>query len=75
MAKMSRRDRKMFNMGKRMGHLEGYAQGLHDGNPFIIIGETVATMANNISKMVIENPEIFKQLKEAEEGEEYEDDN
>lgn len=62
--KMSRRDRKNFNSGKRAGYAEGYAQGLHDGNPFILIGETMSKMANNLRE-TINDPKLLQALSEA----------
>lgn len=32
--KMNRRERKIYNLGKRDGYLDGYKDGLYDGNPF-----------------------------------------
>lgn len=32
--KLTRRERKIFNNGRQVGYLEGYEQGLYDGNPF-----------------------------------------
>lgn len=52
MKKLSRRERKIFNEGKRAGYNEGYIQGLHDGNPFNIFAEKLNKVAANIRKKV-----------------------
>ena len=44
MKKYSRRERKIAEIAKREGYMEGYQQGLRDGNPFILVGESVAKL-------------------------------
>lgn len=57
--KMSKSERKAYNQGKRdgqqIGYFEGYAKGLHDGNPFNALMEAVS----NFVKTIGENPEIM----------------
>lgn len=63
--KKSRRDRKMYNEGKRDGYLEGYKQGLHDGNPFNALIETCMKVAKALS-----DPDIRQALMNAKESSE-----
>ena len=58
--KMSRAERKAFNYGKKVGYLEGYAKGVHDGNPFNRILETVQEMVKTLTK-----PEIIEAMAKA----------
>lgn len=57
--KMSRSERKAYNQGKRdgqqIGYFEGYAKGLHDGNPFNAMIEAITSFANTITS----NPELM----------------
>lgn len=64
--KMSRHDRKMFNMGKESGYYEGYAKGLHDGNPFNAIAEALSEMSMRVSEALC-NPEVVKAIAEMQE--------
>lgn len=73
--KMSKAERKAYNQGERdgkqIGYMEGYAKGLHDGNPFNAIIDTLASIA----KTIAENPELLQQLNQEEliiEGDEEE---
>lgn len=67
--KRSRRERRAYNEGKSAGYLEGYSQGLHDGNPFITLVEAVSSIAQSVTELTKNNPEIQKALKEAAEAE------
>ena len=66
--KMSRSERKAYNQGKRdgqqIGYLEGYAKGLHDGNPFNTIIEAVSNLVESIKS----NPELMKQALKTRQG-------
>lgn len=61
---MSRKHRKIYKQGKTDGYALGYAQGLHDGNPFIKMAEAIADVVNRISDS-LNNPEVLKALEEA----------
>ena len=67
--KMSKHDRKIFNQGRAEGFADGYAQGLHDGNPFILMAESITDMARRVSK-VLSNPELAEALAKAREMQE-----
>lgn len=56
--KMSRAERKSFNLGKRVGYSEGYVKGLHDGNPFNRMTDAIRSMKENLTR-----PEVRKCLK------------
>lgn len=60
--KMSKRERKAFNQGREAGYLEGYAKGLHDGNPFNALIDACVSVA----KTIAENPELLQQLNQEE---------
>lgn len=62
--KMSKKERKAYNQGKATGFMEGYSQGLHDGNPFIIIAEAAERTVKSISEH-LSDPEFIKALEEA----------
>ena len=64
--KMSRRERKILNEGKKIGYAVGYAEGLHDGNPFIAIGEAIADCVNYLGDFITK-PEMIEYLKEEKE--------
>lgn len=66
MKKYSRRERKIASIAKQEGYLKGYQQGLHDGNPFIVIGETVGKMIS-ASLDALSNPALIEAYKEAQE--------
>ena len=57
---MSRKERKAYNQGKRVGYLEGYAigyaQGLIDGDPFKRFAELFGELLENACKNV---PEVL----------------
>lgn len=61
---MTRKERKAYKQGKNLGYVlgydEGYARGLHDGNPIIAIAEVLRHTFDNLS-----NPEVIKALEEA----------
>ena len=63
--KMSRSKRKAYNQGRRdgqqIGYFEGYAKGLHDGNPFNKIIEAVS----NLAKTIADNPELMAEALKA----------
>lgn len=61
--KMSRRDRKKFNMGKNAGYYEGYVKGLHDGNPLLIMAEAISKVAETVASL---SPEQMHELLEIE---------
>lgn len=67
--KMSKHDRKIFNQGKAVGYAEGYAQGLHDGNPINRIAEALQEMVKRVSD-ILNNPELTEALVEAREMQE-----
>lgn len=56
--KMSKDERKAYNLG----YMEGYAKGLHDGNPFSALIDAFASIA----KTIAENPELLQQLNQEE---------
>ena len=61
--KKSRRDRKMFNEGKQVGYIEGYKQGLHDGNPFNALSEACIKMAETI-RQTLTDPKVMQMIEE-----------
>ena len=63
MPKRSRRDRKNFNAGQRLGYAEGYAKGLYDGNPFNKMIEALSSLATNLSECM-KDPEVRQALLE-----------
>lgn len=48
MSKTSRRMRKIYKEGRAAGYIEGYKDGLHDGNPFNVIIKAVKNIKSNI---------------------------
>ena len=68
----SRRNRKIYNLGKRDGYALGYAQGLHDGNPFNSMIEALSNFAKSLNEAVKQNPNLLKALNTVEEPEEVE---
>lgn len=60
--KMSKAERKAYNLGRQVGRAEGYAAGLHDGNPFNALVEAtsraISSMADRLS-----DPEFIEYLK------------
>lgn len=62
--KMSRRERKIYNLGKQAGYYDGYKDGLYDGNPFNAFIDGMIKTINNIGK-TLSDPEIKKALEEA----------
>lgn len=67
--KMSRRDRKMFNMGKQVGYYEGYTKGLHDGNPFICFAEALTTTMESLATLSSEQMQELLKIESEEEHE------
>ena len=64
--RMTRRERKIYNAGKADGYAAGYSQGMHDGNPFVLIAETLGRAIDAITT----DPDVLKALKEAQESDE-----
>lgn len=46
---MTRKHRKIYKQGKRDGYLEGYAQGVHDGNPFSAFCGSLSKVVNSLA--------------------------
>ena len=67
--KMSKAERKAYNRGRLVGRAEGYADGLHDGNPFIAIAELVTESISLISDK-LQDPEFIEYLQSLKEAEE-----
>lgn len=67
--KMSRAERKAFNLGKQIGkqtgYSEGYAKGLYDGNPFNKMIDAVKSLMDKMT-----SPELIEAIKEAKEAKE-----
>lgn len=64
MKKFTRRERIIFNQGKQCGYTEGYVQGLHDGNPFITLAESVGKVVTTLGE-IITDPMFIEYAKEA----------
>lgn len=66
--KLTRRERKIYNNGRQIGylegHLEGYKQGLYDGNPFNTIVDAIRDFTGKIFDLMTE-PEFAKAIEEA----------
>ena len=62
MKKFTRRERKIYKQGKAAGYIEGYAKGLHDGNPFIALGEAAAKVVASLGEMITD-PEFVEYAK------------
>lgn len=66
--KMTKRERKIYNDGRRGGYVEGFAEGytkgLHDGNPFIKIAEAVSDAMENITEFA-RSPEFLAIIEKA----------
>lgn len=73
MKKYSRRERKIASIAKQEGYMKGYLQGyqlgLHDGNPFILIGESVGKLIS-ASLDTLKDPAFIEACKEAQEAQE-----
>ena len=61
--KMSRRERRIFEAGKRAGFEVGYEKGLYDGNPFNRIIEAVSELAETLQEAMENNPEFAEQVR------------
>lgn len=65
--KMSRRERKIYNLGRAAGRAEGYTDGykdgLHDGNPFISLAEGINKTIGAISEK-LSDPEFVEYCKQ-----------
>ena len=66
--KMSKRERKAYNQGKRAGYNEGYVQGLHDGNPFTALAEAAAEVGRRMVE-ICSDPDFRQALIEAQHAE------
>ena len=66
MKKYSRRERKIASIAKQEGYLKGYQQGLHDGNPFILLAESV-TKAFSVMADTLTDPAFIEACKEVQE--------
>ena len=66
MKKYSRRERKIASIAKQEGYMEGYQQGLHDGNPFILMAETLSKAISSMAD-TITDPAFIEACKEAQE--------
>lgn len=69
--RMTRRERKAFNLGKQVGYSEGYARGFHDGNPFNAIIEAISNMADTIADAMKKDPQLAEEIKWAQEHPEF----
>lgn len=69
MKKMTRRERKIYKSGKADGYAAGYSQGMHDGNPFVLLGEALGRAVDKLTT----DPDVVKALKEAQESDEQTD--
>lgn len=59
--KMSKAERKAYNLGRQAGRAEGYAEGLHDGNPFNAIATAVSKAINSMADK-LSDPEFIEYL-------------
>lgn len=48
---MSRRERKAYNEGRRLGYAEGYSRGIVEGNPFNKMIDSVRQLAESAKAM------------------------
>lgn len=64
--KMSKAERKAYNLGRRVGRAEGYADGLHDGNPLITIAEAARNVLTTISEK-LQDPEFVEYVQQIKE--------
>ena len=64
--KTSKDERNAYNIGYCEGYCKGYFQGLHDGNPFVAIGEALSKLAKMIADTIEEHPELLQQLNQEE---------
>ena len=66
--KMSKAEWEAYKLGRQVGREEGYADGLHDGNPFITLTEAINKAMNSISDKLSDPKfiEYLQSLKEAE---------
>ena len=69
--KMSKRERKAYNLGRENGYIEGYKDGLHDGNPFISLAEGLNKAIGVISEKLTD-PEFIEYCKRVTAEEEME---
>lgn len=64
MKKYSRRERKIASIAKQEGYMKGYQQGLHDGNPFILMAETLSKAVSAMAD-TLTDPAFIEACKEA----------
>lgn len=69
--KMSKRERKAYNLGQKNGYFEGYKDGLHDGNPFISHAEGI-NKAIGVISVRLSDPEFIEYLQSLKEVEKEE---
>lgn len=60
--KMSKKERRAYNLGRKNGYIEGYKDGLHDGNPFISLAEDINKAIGVISERLTD-PEFIEYCK------------
>lgn len=60
----TRRYRSAYKEGKKAGYLEGYKQGLHDGNPFVTLAESINNVFCSLSDS-LSDPDFVEALKKA----------
>lgn len=49
--KMTRRERRAYNKGKKIGYLEGYSRGIVEGNPFNKMIDSFRQLAESAKAM------------------------
>lgn len=67
MKKFTRRERKIYKAGKTAGYMDGYAKGLHDGNPFNNLVDSLAAIGRTLGE-AMKDPEIIQAIKEQKGG-------
>lgn len=65
MSKFSRHERKIYKEGRDAGYIEGYKDGLHDGNPFTVAIEAIAKFVDNLTKLTPEQLEALAKNEDA----------
>ena len=65
MSKLSRHERKIYNAGRAAGYIEGYKDGIHDGNPFTRAIEAINKFIDNLPEMTPEQLEALTKNEEA----------
>lgn len=68
MKKPTRQQRKALKKEKRAGYnagyAEGYQKGLHDGNPFVILAESISNVVDSLAD-TLTNPKFVEMCIEA----------